>query len=174
MEQGKTRERRKCADDDIASFGPQRLRHARWAQCPSRELLRELGSLDQTQPREQSDDINREGDEERITPAPVEKILRRQLVHEEGKQGARHDQAARRRSMRPGPRNGHGSSPAITPIDGCARRGEYLNDRETLVQAVTRLGAGFWVLTPLRTVEGFTVRVNCGFVPLAGRDPAAR
>jgi surfeit locus 1 family protein len=52
--------------------------------------------------------------------------------------------------------------------------GEYLNDRETLVQAVTRLGAGFWVLTPLRTVEGFTVLVNRGFVPLAGRDPAAR
>ncbi len=52
--------------------------------------------------------------------------------------------------------------------------GEYLNDRETLVQAVTRFGAGFWVLTPLRTVEGFTVFVNRGFVPFESRDSASR
>ena len=52
--------------------------------------------------------------------------------------------------------------------------GEYLNDRETLVQAVTRLGAGFWVLTPLRTADGFIVLVNRGFVPAERRDPASR
>lgn len=47
--------------------------------------------------------------------------------------------------------------------------GQYLNDRETLVQAVTRLGGGFWVLTPLRTDAGFTVLVNRGFVTAAQR-----
>ena len=43
-------------------------------------------------------------------------------------------------------------------------RGRFLNDRETLVQAVTRLGGGFWLMTPLRTERGFTVLVNRGFV----------
>jgi surfeit locus 1 family protein len=45
-------------------------------------------------------------------------------------------------------------------------RGTYLCDRETLVQAVTARGAGFWVLTPLRTAGGI-VLVNRGFVPTA-------
>ncbi len=52
--------------------------------------------------------------------------------------------------------------------------GRFLNDRETLVRAVTDLGGGFWVLTPLRTDEGFTVLVNRGFVPPERRDPSAR
>ncbi|MFG1423552.1 SURF1 family protein [Xanthobacter sp. VTT E-85238] len=43
--------------------------------------------------------------------------------------------------------------------------GTFLNDRETLVKAVTERGGGFWVVTPLKTVEGFTVLVNRGFVP---------
>lgn len=43
--------------------------------------------------------------------------------------------------------------------------GHFLNDRETLVQALTDLGEGFWVLTPLQTDEGFIVLVNRGFVP---------
>ncbi|MBS0521059.1 MAG: SURF1 family protein [Proteobacteria bacterium] len=52
--------------------------------------------------------------------------------------------------------------------------GRFLNDRETLVQAVTDLGGGFWVLTPLQTDRGFVVLVNRGFVPPDRRDPAAR
>lgn len=52
-------------------------------------------------------------------------------------------------------------------------RGELLHERETLVQAVTDLGPGFWVLTPLRTEEGM-VLVNRGFAPPERRDPAAR
>ena len=44
--------------------------------------------------------------------------------------------------------------------------GVFLYDRETLVQAVTEHGAGFWVLTPLRTASE-TVLVNRGFVPSA-------
>ena len=43
-------------------------------------------------------------------------------------------------------------------------QGRYLNDRETLVQAVTKLGAGFWVMTPFQSVEGYTVLINRGFV----------
>ena len=53
-------------------------------------------------------------------------------------------------------------------------RGHYRNDRETLVQAVTALGAGFWVLTPFRTHDGYDVLVNRGFVPPAHRWPATR
>ena len=52
--------------------------------------------------------------------------------------------------------------------------GRFLNDRETLVRAVTELGGGFWVLTPFRTDEGFTVLVNRGFVPPERRDPGTR
>lgn len=51
--------------------------------------------------------------------------------------------------------------------------GEFLHDRETLVQALTKHGPGFWVLTPLRTTDG-TVLVNRGFVPADRRDAATR
>lgn len=68
--------------------------------------------------------------------------------------------------------------PQVTAGDYAYRRvrvaGQYLNDRETLVHAVTRLGGGFWVLTPLRTAGGFTVLVNRGFVPPERRDAATR
>lgn len=53
-------------------------------------------------------------------------------------------------------------------------RGIFLHDRETRVQAVTDLGGGFWVMTPMRTDRGFTVLVNRGFVPHERRDPPAR
>ena len=53
-------------------------------------------------------------------------------------------------------------------------RGIFLNDRETQVQAVTDLGAGYWVMTPLATDQGFTVLVNRGFVAQDQRDPATR
>ncbi|HEY0938663.1 MAG TPA: SURF1 family protein [Steroidobacter sp.] len=53
-------------------------------------------------------------------------------------------------------------------------QGHYLHDRETLVQAVTERGGGFWVLTPLQTADGHVVMVNRGFVPPNRRDPATR
>ncbi|QAY79641.1 SURF1 family protein [Sphingosinicella sp. BN140058] len=53
-------------------------------------------------------------------------------------------------------------------------RGRFRHDRETLVQAVTELGPGFWVLTPLETDRGFTLLVNRGFVPQDRRDAATR
>lgn len=52
-------------------------------------------------------------------------------------------------------------------------RGVFLHDRETLVQALTERGAGFWVLTPLRTAQGI-VLVNRGLVPPERRIPATR
>lgn len=53
-------------------------------------------------------------------------------------------------------------------------QGRFLHDRETLVQATTALGAGFWVLTPLQRPDGNAVLVNRGFVPPERRAPDAR
>lgn len=52
--------------------------------------------------------------------------------------------------------------------------GVFLHQHETLVQAVTRLGAGDWVLTPLRTPGGDIVLINRGYVAPEQRAPAAR
>jgi len=66
---------------------------------------------------------------------------------------------------------------AIDAKDDAYRRvtatGQFRHDRETLVQAVTDRGPGYWVLTSLET-PGFTLLVNRGFVPKDRRDPAAR
>ncbi len=51
--------------------------------------------------------------------------------------------------------------------------GTLLNDRETLVQAVTDYGPGWWVMTPLDTGTT-TLLVNRGFIPNERRDPATR
>lgn len=53
-------------------------------------------------------------------------------------------------------------------------RGVFDHEREALVQASTVLGAGFWVLTPLRQADGSSVFVNRGFVPPDHRDRATR
>jgi surfeit locus 1 family protein len=50
--------------------------------------------------------------------------------------------------------------------------GHFLNGHETDVQALTALGPGFWVLTPLKTDQGFIILVNRGFVPPERRSPA--
>ena len=52
--------------------------------------------------------------------------------------------------------------------------GTFLHDRETLVQAATDLGDGYWVLTPLKTADGPVVLINRGFVPPERRDRAGR
>lgn len=52
--------------------------------------------------------------------------------------------------------------------------GTWLHDAEALVQASTELGAGWWVLTPLRQADGTTVLVNRGFVPPQRRDRSTR
>ncbi len=48
--------------------------------------------------------------------------------------------------------------------------GKYRPDSDVLVQAVTERGAGFWVMTPLVTDDGWTVLVNRGFVAADRRD----
>lgn len=52
--------------------------------------------------------------------------------------------------------------------------GRFDHRRETLVKAVTDLGPGYWVLTPLVTDRGFTVLINRGFVPSERQKPADR
>jgi surfeit locus 1 family protein len=52
--------------------------------------------------------------------------------------------------------------------------GTFLDESQTLVQAVTELGAGYWVVTPLRTADGSIVMVNRGFIPADDRDRVAR
>lgn len=47
--------------------------------------------------------------------------------------------------------------------------GAFLDQSQTFVQAVTDLGGGYWVLTPLRTTDGSIVVVNRGFVPMDAR-----
>lgn len=68
--------------------------------------------------------------------------------------------------------------PRITAADDEYRHvrlaGLFLHERETLVQASTTLGPGYWVLTPLRTVQGHVVLVNRGFVPPERRERATR
>jgi surfeit locus 1 family protein len=74
----------------------------------------------------------------------------------------------------PGPAAWPGVNAAADEYRHVAASGTFLNDREVLVQAVTDLGPGFWVLTPLRLPAGATVIVNRGFVPADRRDPASR
>jgi surfeit locus 1 family protein len=52
-------------------------------------------------------------------------------------------------------------------------QGVLLHDHETLVQAVTDLGPGWWVITPLRTDDGI-ILVNRGFVPFERRAASSR
>lgn len=49
--------------------------------------------------------------------------------------------------------------------------GHYLYEFTTPVQAVSELGAGFWLLTPFCTDEGYIVFINRGFIPAADNKP---
>ncbi len=68
--------------------------------------------------------------------------------------------------------------PAIQPSDAEYRHvtlaGTFDHSRETLVQAVTERGPGFWVVTPLIQADGRPILINRGFVPPDRRDPASR
>jgi surfeit locus 1 family protein len=56
----------------------------------------------------------------------------------------------------------HGADDAYRAVRA---QGRFHHDQEALVQAVTDLGPGYWIMTPLETDRGFTVLVNRGFVP---------
>jgi surfeit locus 1 family protein len=66
------------------------------------------------------------------------------------------------------PAPGRAEWPALTSDNAEYRRvsaaGVYQYDRQTLVQAATELGSGYWVMTPLQLADGGTVLVNRGFV----------
>lgn len=53
-------------------------------------------------------------------------------------------------------------------------RGRFRHDLETPVKAVSDLGPGWWIMTPLETERGFTVLVNRGFVPPGLKDADSR
>lgn len=66
----------------------------------------------------------------------------------------------------------HAAAVPISDAHGEAYRrvtvtGSFLPGRDTLVQALTEHGAGFWLLTPMQTAQG-VVLINRGFVP--GKD----
>ena len=52
--------------------------------------------------------------------------------------------------------------------------GTLLREHEIFVQALTELGAGYWVLTPLQRENGELLWINRGFVPPDRRDPSSR
>lgn len=55
--------------------------------------------------------------------------------------------------------------------------GTLLYALSTRVQALTELGSGYWILTPLQTADGSIVLINRGFVPAGSnlaKDPAFR
>ena len=88
------------------------------------------------------------------------------------------DHVARRIHAAPVPAPGPDTWATLTADRDAYRRitvsGRYDNNRETLVQANTDLGPGFWVLTPFDTARGFTVLINRGFVPPVRRTRASR
>lgn len=74
----------------------------------------------------------------------------------------------------PGPAEWPNVSAAHDAYRHVRATGVFQHDAETMVQASTALGPGYWVLTPLLTGEGFSVLVNRGFVPPERRDPVTR
>lgn len=67
---------------------------------------------------------------------------------------------------------------SLSPVDQDYRRvsasGRFDHGAEVLVKAVTDLGPGYWVLTPLRGDDGGIVLVNRGFVPPDRAGPETR
>lgn len=53
-------------------------------------------------------------------------------------------------------------------------RGHLLNADEAQVYTLSELGAGYWVMTPLRTDNGAVVYINRGFVPMDHKAPDTR
>lgn len=52
-------------------------------------------------------------------------------------------------------------------------QGKWMEGRSVFTQAVTELGAGFWLLTPLQQADGTQLLVNRGYVPTEQRKALA-
>ena len=73
----------------------------------------------------------------------------------------------------PGPEAWPGITGAADAYRHVRVEGRYLPVPPALVQAVTVLGAGFWIVAPLRRADGTVVLINRGFVPADQREPGA-
>jgi surfeit locus 1 family protein len=71
----------------------------------------------------------------------------------------------------PGPADWAGVSAARDEYRHVRLEGSYLRGKDSLVQAVTAIGPGFWLLTPFETGSGDIVLINRGYVP--GKREAA-
>lgn len=74
----------------------------------------------------------------------------------------------------PGPAAWSGITATADEYRRVAVTGRYELADEVLVKAVTAEGAGFWVMAPLTTAEGWRVWINRGFVPAARRAAGDR
>lgn len=74
----------------------------------------------------------------------------------------------------PGPRDWPELSAGADEYRRLTVSGRFRAGSDTLVKAVTDRGAGFWVMTPLLTDQGWPVLVNRGFVPGTARAEADR
>ncbi len=80
------------------------------------------------------------------------------------------------------------ASPVAVPDDEAARgqaltdseylrvhaAGRYVASGTALVRAVSDLGSGYWVMTPLRVADGRLIYINRGFVPVGSTLEKAR
>ncbi|WP_262027894.1 SURF1 family protein [Microvirga sp. Mcv34] len=73
----------------------------------------------------------------------------------------------------PGPEHWAEVSAATDEYRRVVVTGRWIEDRSALVQAVTELGGGYWVMTPLARDDGTKIFVNRGFIPATERDSAA-
>ena len=77
----------------------------------------------------------------------------------------------------PAPAPGRAEWPSISQAHDEYRRvtvsGRFLPGRSVRVMAVTALGPGSWLLSPLVTAAGDTILVNRGFVPAEWLEPAS-
>ncbi|ESQ84910.1 hypothetical protein AEAC466_07580 [Asticcacaulis sp. AC466] len=74
----------------------------------------------------------------------------------------------------PGPGQWAGLSKSSDEYRHVTIEGHYLNAAEAQVYALTELGAGYWVLTPLKMADGTIVFINRGYVPTDKKAPATR
>jgi surfeit locus 1 family protein len=74
----------------------------------------------------------------------------------------------------PGPEKWHSINAADDEYLRIQATGVLLNDREVEVYAVTVLGPGYWVMTPLKAADGTIILINRGFVPTDRRNRTTR